>query len=152
MAQVVHSSKSKVEIILDVSLLNLMPCMTIMFLVHSFHLPKVTVKTNNRGEFKQNITIKCGQNATNIFYAKVIIVQISQLRASMRNKRHCPKIIYYTQHRGNVSNGILGISRNWSRMTCVQRRGQWAERNWRCSILIKRIAQIYEQRLRIDTF
>ncbi len=55
MAQAVNSSKTKVEIILDVSHLNLAPCMAIMFLIHALHLPKVTIGTNNKGEFKQII-------------------------------------------------------------------------------------------------
>jgi hypothetical protein len=86
MAQTTHSPKSKVEIILGVSHLNLAPQMAIMFLVHSLHLPRVTIKTHNVGEFKQNITIKSGQNVMNIFNAKVIIVQIFQFKASMHNK------------------------------------------------------------------
>jgi hypothetical protein len=55
----------------------------------------MTVKTNNEGEFKQNITIKCGHNATNILNVKFIIVQIFQLKASVRDKQHSPETVYY---------------------------------------------------------
>jgi hypothetical protein len=48
MAQAMSSPKSKVEIILDVSH-DLTPRMAIIFLVHSLHLPKVIVGTNNGG-------------------------------------------------------------------------------------------------------
>jgi hypothetical protein len=86
MAQAHNSSKSKVEIILNISHLNLVPRMAIMFHVHSLHVLKVTIYTNNKGEFKQNISIRCGQNAMNIINAKLIIVQIFQLRTNMRDK------------------------------------------------------------------
>jgi hypothetical protein len=82
MAQVASFPKSKVEIIIDVSHFNLAPHMATMFPIHSLHLPKVIVKTNNRGEFKQNITIKCSCNATNILNAKLIIVQIFQFKVT----------------------------------------------------------------------
>jgi hypothetical protein len=68
---------SKVEIVIDVSCLNLAPHMAITFLVHSLHLIIMTIETNNRGEFKQNITIECGWNAMNIINEKLIILQIS---------------------------------------------------------------------------
>jgi hypothetical protein len=119
MAQAVNFLESKVEIVLDVSHLNLAPCMAIMFLVHALHLPKVTVRTNNRGKFKQIIIIKFDRNAMNILNAKLVIIQIFQLGASMCGKRHYSETIYYTQHIGNVSNGILGISRNQNRMVHV---------------------------------
>lgn len=48
------------------------------------------VEIDNKREFKQNITLKCGQNAMNILNAKLIIVQISQLGTSMHDKQHCP--------------------------------------------------------------
>jgi hypothetical protein len=86
MAQVAYFLKSKVEIILDVSHFNLAPHMATMFPIHSLHLPKVIVESNNRGEFKQNITIKCGWNVTNIFNAKLIIVQIFKLKVNMHGK------------------------------------------------------------------
>ncbi len=70
------SLKIQVEIILDVSHLNLVLGMAIMFLVHSLHLTKVTVETNKRGQFKQHITTKCGWNAMNNLNMKTIIVQI----------------------------------------------------------------------------
>jgi hypothetical protein len=91
MAQVVNSSKSKVEIILDVSHLNLALCMAIMFLVHALHLSRVTIGIASRGEFKQNIIIKCGRNAMNILNAKLIIIQISRLGANMHGKQHLLK-------------------------------------------------------------
>jgi hypothetical protein len=74
MAQVVRPQKSKVEIIFYVNHLNLAPHMAIMFFVHSLHLPIMTIRTNNMGEFKQDITTKSTQNATNIPNAKVIII------------------------------------------------------------------------------
>jgi hypothetical protein len=83
MAQALCSLKSKVEIILDVSCFNLAPRMAITFHVHPLHLPRVTAMTNNGGKFKQNITIKCGWDATNNLNAKFMIVQISQFGASM---------------------------------------------------------------------
>jgi len=48
-AQATSSPKSKVEIVLDVSRLNLTPWMTIMFSVHSLHFLKVIDGTNDRG-------------------------------------------------------------------------------------------------------
>jgi hypothetical protein len=74
MAQTVHPPKSKVEIIFDVNHLNLAPRIAIMFPVHSLHLPKMTIRTNNMGDFKQDITTKSTQNAMNILNAKVIII------------------------------------------------------------------------------
>ncbi len=62
--------------------------MAIMFFIHALHLPKVTVGTNNKGEFKQIIIIKCGRNAMNILNAKLVIIQISQLGTSMCGKQH----------------------------------------------------------------
>lgn len=94
MAQTHNFSKSKVEIILNISPLNLVPRMAIMFHVHSLHVLKVTIYTNNKREFKQNISIRCGQNAMNIINAKLIIVQIFQLITNMRNKQHCLETIY----------------------------------------------------------
>jgi hypothetical protein len=93
MAQAVNSLKSKVEIILDVSCLDLTLCMAIMFLVHALLLSIVTVGTTNKGEFKQNTIIECGQNAMNIFNEKFIIIQIFQLRNSMPGKQHCLETI-----------------------------------------------------------
>jgi hypothetical protein len=49
MAQATSFPKNKVEIILDVSRLNLTPRMAIIFPIHSLHLPKVIVGTNNGG-------------------------------------------------------------------------------------------------------
>jgi hypothetical protein len=46
MAQAMNSMKSKVEIIFDVSHLNLAPRMAIMFPIHSLQLPIVTIMTN----------------------------------------------------------------------------------------------------------
>jgi hypothetical protein len=86
MAQVVRLLKSRLKSFFMLIIFNLAPHMAIMFLVHSLHLPKVTVETNNRGEFKINITNKSGQNAINIMNEKVIIVQIFQLGTSMRDK------------------------------------------------------------------
>ncbi len=83
MAQAPNFLKSKVEIILNVSFFNLASRMAIMFHVHSLHLLIMTARTNNGGEFKQNITIKCGWNATNNLNGKLIIVQIFQFGASM---------------------------------------------------------------------
>jgi hypothetical protein len=94
MAQALSSLKITVKISLDVSHLNLAPCTAIIiFLIHSLHLPR---KIDNKGEFKQNITFKCGQNAMNILNAKLIIIQISQLGASMRGEQHCLRAVYYT--------------------------------------------------------
>jgi hypothetical protein len=91
MAQALNSLKSIIEIGLDVSCLNLAPCMAIIiFFIHSLHLPKMIVNIDNEGEFKQNITFKYGQNVVNILNAKLIIVQIFQLGASLRDKQHCP--------------------------------------------------------------
>jgi hypothetical protein len=64
----------------------------------------------------------------------------------MRGKRHCLETIYYIQHiwssdKGNVSNGIRGIIRNKSKLTCLQQKSQWAKRIWRHSIFIEIIAQ-----------
>ncbi len=79
----------------------------------SLSIPYICLEMNTRltngGDFKQNITIKCGWNATKILNAKVIIVQIFQFRTNMCNKWHSLEIIYYIQHKRNVSNGILGI-------------------------------------------
>jgi hypothetical protein len=66
----------------------------IIFFIHSLHLPKMIVYTNNKGEFKQNIIFQCGQNAMNILNVKLFINQFFQLAASMHNK-HCPKAVYY---------------------------------------------------------
>jgi hypothetical protein len=60
MAQVTNFLKVQVEIVLAFSRFNLVPCMAIMFPIHSLHLTKVIIKTNKRGQFKQYITIKCG--------------------------------------------------------------------------------------------
>jgi len=48
-----------------------------------------------------------------------------------------------------VFNGIGGINRNISKMICVQQKFQWVEKVWKRCILIGRIIQIYECRLRI---
>jgi hypothetical protein len=48
--------------------------MAIMFPIRSLHLIRMIVETNKRGEFKQNITIKCGWNARNNLNTKIIIV------------------------------------------------------------------------------
>jgi hypothetical protein len=53
MAQATFFSKNKVEIIIDVNHLNLAPRIAIMFPVHSLHLPRVIVETNNKGEFNK---------------------------------------------------------------------------------------------------
>jgi hypothetical protein len=73
-AQALHPPKSKVQIIFYVNHLNLAPHMAIMFLIHSLHLPIMTIGTNNMGEFKQDITTKSTQNAMNILNAKVVII------------------------------------------------------------------------------
>jgi hypothetical protein len=86
MAQATNLPKSKVEIIIDISHFNLTTQMATMFPIHSLHLPKVIIDTNNRGEFKQNIIITCSWNAMNILNAKFIIVQIFQLRTNMHGK------------------------------------------------------------------
>jgi hypothetical protein len=58
MDQAAHFLKSMVEITFYVSHFNLAPCMAIMFLVHSLHLPLEWLSRLTRGgEFKQNITI-----------------------------------------------------------------------------------------------
>jgi hypothetical protein len=59
MAQTLSPLKSKVEIILDVSCINLVPHVAIMLPVHSLHLVRLIVGIDKE-EFKQNITIKCG--------------------------------------------------------------------------------------------
>jgi hypothetical protein len=59
MAQTPSPLKIKVEIVLDVSCINLAPRMAIMLLVHSLHLVRQIVGVDKE-EFKQNITIKCG--------------------------------------------------------------------------------------------
>ncbi len=41
--------KIQVEIVLDVNHLNLVPCMAIMFPIHSLHLTKMTIETNKGG-------------------------------------------------------------------------------------------------------
>jgi hypothetical protein len=107
------TSSLKIEV--EVSCFNFVPCMAIMFLVHFLHLTTVTVESNKRGEFKQNITIKCGQNARNSLNTKIIIVQISQLRAGMYDKGHCPKIVNNIKHKWssrkrNFYIGIWGIN------------------------------------------
>jgi hypothetical protein len=56
MAQTLSPLKSKVEIVLDVSCINLAPRMAIMLHVHSLHLVRLIVEINKE-EFKQNITI-----------------------------------------------------------------------------------------------
>ncbi len=155
MAQASSCLKSKFEIVFDVSCVDLASHLAIMFLVHSLHPPKMTVETKNGGEFKKKITIKCGQNATSILNVKLIIIQISQFRNSVHDKQHCLETVCYTQHiwyshRRNVYNGIFEISKNRSKMTNVQRLFRWAKRVWRHSILIGKITQIYEQRLKIN--
>jgi hypothetical protein len=77
MTQTPSSLKNKVEIVLEISCFNFAPRMAIMLLIHSLHLAKLIVKIDNKGGFKQNIAIKCGWNAMNIFNAKFIIVQLS---------------------------------------------------------------------------
>jgi hypothetical protein len=77
MAQATSSLKVQVEIIFDVSHFNLVQHMAIMFPICSLHLIRIIVETNKRGEYKQNITIKCGWNARNNLNTKTIIVQIS---------------------------------------------------------------------------
>jgi hypothetical protein len=124
MTQTPSSLKSKVEIVLDVTCLNFAPRIAIMLPIHSLHLAKLIVEIN-KGEFKQNITIRCGWNVMNIFNVKFIIVQLFQFRTNMRSKSHCLEIVYYIQHKwffhiGNVFNGIKGIIRNESIMTHVQ--------------------------------
>jgi hypothetical protein len=57
MAQTPSTLKSKVEIVLDVSCINLAPRMAIMLLVCSLHLVRLIVGIDKE-EFKQNITIK----------------------------------------------------------------------------------------------
>jgi len=64
MAQTPSTLKSKVEIVLDVSCINLAPHVAIMLIVHSLHLIKLIVGIDKE-ELKQNITIKCGWNAMN---------------------------------------------------------------------------------------
>jgi len=59
MAQTLSLLKSKVEIVLDVSCINLAPHMSIMLHVHSLHLVRLIVGIDKE-EFKQNIIIKCG--------------------------------------------------------------------------------------------
>ncbi len=86
MVQAARLLKSKVEIIFHVNHFNLAPHMAIMFPIHSLHLPRMIVETNNRGQLKLNITIKFGRNVTTILNSKVIIVQNFQLGTSMRNK------------------------------------------------------------------
>jgi hypothetical protein len=110
MAQTPSCLKNKVEIVFDVSCVNLAPHLAIMFLVHSLHLTKMTVKTNNEGEFKQNITIKCDHNATNILNVKFIIVQIFQFRASVRDKQHSHETVYYKTTINTYGLPIEGIS------------------------------------------
>jgi hypothetical protein len=105
MAQTTSSLKVQVEIIFDVNHFNLVQHMAIMFPIHSLHLIRMTVKTNKRGEFKQNITIKCGRNARNNLNTKTIIVQISQLGASMRDKGHCLETLNNTQHKWSFHMG-----------------------------------------------
>jgi hypothetical protein len=46
MSQATSSTKSKIEILFDVSHLNLAPCIAIMFPFYSLHLPRVTIETN----------------------------------------------------------------------------------------------------------
>jgi hypothetical protein len=46
MAQTTNSSKVQVEIVIDVSHFNLVPCMAIMFPIHSLHLTKMIIGTN----------------------------------------------------------------------------------------------------------
>jgi hypothetical protein len=77
MAQATNSLKVQVEIVLDVSRFNLVPCMAIMFPIHSLHLTKMIIGTNKRGQFKQDITIQCGRNTKNNVDTKIIIIQIS---------------------------------------------------------------------------
>jgi hypothetical protein len=86
MAQAVSSLKVQVEIIFNVNHFNLVPRMAIMFPIHSLHLTIVTIRINKRGQFKQNITMKCGWNARNNFNTKIIIVQISQLEVACATK------------------------------------------------------------------
>jgi hypothetical protein len=71
MARVTSSLKVQVEIIFYVNRFNLVPCMAIMFPVHSLHLTRVTIRTNNRGQLKQHLTIKCGRNAGRISIQKL---------------------------------------------------------------------------------
>jgi hypothetical protein len=47
-------------------------------------------------------------------------------------------------------NGIGGINKNRSKVIHVQQKFQWAKKVWKHSILIRRITQIYECRLKID--
>jgi len=77
MAQTTSSLKVHVEIIFDVTHFNLVQHMAIMFPIHSLHLIRMNVETNKRGEYKKNITIKCGWNARNNLNTKTIIVKIS---------------------------------------------------------------------------
>jgi hypothetical protein len=57
------------------------------------------VETNKRGEFKKNITIKCGQNARNNLNTNTMIIKISQLGVGMPDKGHCLEIVNNTQHK-----------------------------------------------------
>ncbi len=53
------------------------------------HLAMMAIWIINKGEFKENITIKSGWNARSIFNPKCIIIQFSQLQGGMGGKRHC---------------------------------------------------------------
>jgi len=69
----------------------------------------------------------------NILNAKIIIIQIFQLEASMCCKQHCLETIYHIphiwiSHKTNVLNRIWRMKKTF-RMTCLQIRGRWVERD-----------------------
>ncbi len=58
------------------------------------HLAKMAIWIINKGEFKENITIKSGWNARSIFNPKCIIIQFFQLQDGMKGKTHCLKAFH----------------------------------------------------------
>jgi hypothetical protein len=87
MTQAPCPMKSKVENILDIGCFDLAPRMTIIHFVHPSHLTIMAIQIFNLWEFKKNIPIKCCWNARNIFNAKCIIDDLSQLGGGMGGKK-----------------------------------------------------------------
>ncbi len=67
--------------------------------INSLHLARMATWIINKGEFKENITIKCGWNARSIFNPKCIIIQLSQLQGGMEGKRHYFKAFHDTENK-----------------------------------------------------
>ncbi len=63
------------------------------------HLTKMAIWIINKGEFKEDITIKSGWNVRNIFNPKCIIIQISQFQGGMEGKRHYLKAFHDTKNK-----------------------------------------------------